>query len=400
METDKERLIQRLDLEIEKHWPKIVAMSDDFAAHPEISGEEFETSRKIVDVLKSAGFNVEYPYLGIPTAFLASKGKRTAGGKAALLVEYDALPEIGHACGHNLHGSMSVLAGIALSPLLDEIDGELIVVGTPAEETNGAKVEMAKKGVFDGCDFAIMIHCCGGRTIVGYRSLAMDALEFTFTGQTSHAASAPWEGRNALNGLQLFFHAIDMLRQHVKPDARMHGIVHEGGAAPNIVPDRAVGRFYFRAPKRAYLDRIIDQVLNCARGAALATATGVTWRNFEASFMDMLPNKAAEDMVENILSEFGIPVVPCDGFMGSSDVGDVTYRCPALQPELDISAGKNIEPHTREFAAATVSEEGHKALKAGAKVLGRAVLDVLLDPTLRERMWADYRKEIAAAQRQ
>ncbi len=396
---EKEQFLRLLDDEIEKNCAETIAMSDNFAEHPEISGEEFETSHKIVEVLKDAGFAVEYPYMDIPTAFLASKGKRGNGAKVALMVEYDALPEIGHACGHNLHGSMAVLAGIALVPLMDKIEGELIVVGTPAEETNGAKVEMSRKGVFDGCDFAIMIHCCGGKTIVRYRSLAMDAIEFTFTGQTSHAAMAPWEGRNALNGLQLFFHAIDMLRQHVKSDARMHGIVQYGGAAPNIVPDRAVGRFYFRAPKRAYLDKIMEQVLNCARGAALATNTEVTWRNFEVSFMDMLPNPAAENMLEDIFAEFNIPVSACDGFMGSSDVGDVTYRCPALQPEIDIS-GRKIEAHTREFAEATITEHAHKVLKTGAKVLARSALSVFLDPELREKMWSDYRREVAAGREQ
>ena len=393
---EKEQFIRLLDIEIEKNWAEMVSMSDSFAEHPEISGEEFETSRKIVEVLKKAGFSVEYPYMDIPTAFLASKGERGNGAKVALMVEYDALPEIGHACGHNLHGSMAVLAGIALLPLMDKIEGELIVVGTPAEETNGAKVEMSEKGVFDECDFAIMIHSSCGQTIVKYRSLAMDAIEFTFTGKTSHAASTPWEGRNALNGLQLFFHAIDMLRQHVKPDVRMHGIVHYGGAAPNIVPDCAVGRFFFRAPKRAYLNKIMEQILNCARGAALATGTEVRWRNNEASFMDMLPNTAAENMFEDILAEFKIPVSPCEGFMGSSDVGDVTYRCPALQPLLDISARVIHDAHSREFAAATVAKEGHNALKTGAKALGRAVLTVFLDSKLRERMWSDHKKEIAA----
>jgi len=331
--------------------------------------------------------------MGIPTAFIAKKGKPGSGGKVALLVEYDALPDIGHACGHNLHGSMSVLAGLGLLPLMKDIPGELLVVGTPAEETNGAKVEMAEKGVFDGCDFAIMIHSHCGKTIVKYRSLAMDAIEFTFKGKTSHAAAAPWEGINALNGLQLFFHAIDMLRQHVKPDVRMHGIYYEGGTAPNIVPERAKGRFYFRAPKRAYLDQIIEKVCDCARGAALATGTEVTWRNFEASFKDMLPNQAAEELLEGLFAEFGIPVTEIEGFMGSSDVGDVSYKCPAVQPEMDI-CGRNVEAHTREFAEATTTEIAHEALRSGAKIIARSALEVLLDEKLRERMWEDYKKEI------
>ncbi|HPX03857.1 MAG TPA: M20 family metallopeptidase [Synergistaceae bacterium] len=390
---DKDKYIELLYAEIDRHWRDMAEMSDSFAAEPEVSGEEFKTSRAIVDVLEKSGFDVEYPFMGIPTAFIAKKGKPGSGGKVALLVEYDALPDIGHACGHNLHGSMSVLAGLGLLPLMKDIPGELLVVGTPAEETNGAKVEMAEKGVFDGCDFAIMIHSHCGKTIVKYRSLAMDAIEFTFKGKTSHAAAAPWEGINALNGLQLFFHAIDMLRQHVKPDVRMHGIYYEGGTAPNIVPERAKGRFYFRAPKRAYLDQIIEKVCDCARGAALATGTEVTWRNFEASFKDMLPNQAAEELLEGLFAEFGIPVTEIEGFMGSSDVGDVSYKCPAVQPEMDI-CGRNVEAHTREFAEATTTEIAHEALRSGAKIIARSALEVLLDEKLRERMWEDYKKEI------
>ena len=390
---DKDKYIELLYAEIDRHWRDMAEMSDSFAAEPEVSGEEFKTSRAIVDVLEKSGFDVEYPFMGIPTAFIAKKGKPGSGGKVALLVEYDALPDIGHACGHNLHGSMSVLAGLGLLPLMKDIPGELLVVGTPAEETNGAKVEMAEKGVFDGCDFVIMIHSHCGKTIVKYRSLAMDAIEFTFKGKTSHAAAAPWEGINALNGLQLFFHAIDMLRQHVKPDVRMHGIYYEGGTAPNIVPERAKGRFYFRAPKRAYLDQIIEKVCDCARGAALATGTEVTWRNFEASFKDMLPNQAAEELLEGLFAEFGIPVTEIEGFMGSSDVGDVSYKCPAVQPEMDI-CGRNVEAHTREFAEATTTEIAHEALRSGAKIIARSALEVLLDEKLRERMWEDYKKEI------
>ena len=390
---DKDKYIELLYAEIDRHWRDMAEMSDSFAAEPEVSGEEFKTSRAIVDVLEKSGFDVEYPFMGIPTAFIAKKGKPGSGGKVALLVEYDALPDIGHACGHNLHGSMSVLAGLGLLPLMKDIPGELLVVGTPAEETNGAKVEMAEKGVFDGCDFALMIHSHCGKTIVKDRSLAMDAIEFTFKGKTSHAAAAPWEGINALNGLQLFFHAIDMLRQHVKPDVRMHGIYYEGGTAPNIVPERAKGRFYFRAPKRAYLDQIIEKVCDCARGAALTTGTEVTWRNYEASFKDMLPNQAAEELLEGLFAEFGIPVTEIEGFMGSSDVGDVSYKCPAVQPEMDI-CGRNVEAHTREFAEATTTEIAHEALRSGAKIIARSALEVLLDEKLRERMWEDYRKEM------
>lgn len=393
---DKRTFYKRLDDEIEKHWAALVALSDDIAEHPEVSGEEFESSRKLAEILINAGFEVEYPFLDIPTAFLARKTAKKEGGRVALMVEYDALPEIGHACGHNLHGAMSVLAGIGLLPLMEELGGELLVVGTPAEETSGAKVMMSDKGVFDGADLGMMIHSSCGRTAVKYRSLAMDAVEFTFTGRSSHAAHSPWEGRNALNGLQLLFHSLDMLRQHVKPDVRIHGIYHEGGLAANIVPERAVGRFYFRAANRSYLDKVMSKVWNCATGCALATDTDVTWKPFEASFRDMLPNGEAEELLDTIMrEEFGLVPDETDGFQGSSDMGDVSYRCPALQIKLDISNGHEIRPHSREFAQATVTDAAHEALKLGAKILGHGAIAVFTDEQVRERLGREFEKRAA-----
>ena len=383
--------VKKFEEGVERYAAEMAAMSDDFAAHPEVSGTEKRTSAKLIEVLKAHGFEVTAPYKDIQYSFTATKGRK-GGPKACILVEYDALPEIGHACGHNLHGSMSVLAALALAPLVEELGGELLVAGTPAEETNGAKVEMAASGLFDDCDFAMMIHSNCGESIAAYRSLALSPWEFTFTGKTSHAASAPWEGRNALNGLQLFFHAIDMLRQHVKPDVRMHGIVSYGGAAPNIVPDRAVGKFYFRAPENDYLETVVEKVFNCARGAALATETEVSWRRFESPFKNMKQNGTAEAMAAELMEAEGFKVSPCEGFMGSSDVGDVTQRCPAIQPELDIAAGKEIQAHTREFAAATLTDTAHEAMKRGARIIGKSVLRVMTEPELRQKMHADFEK--------
>lgn len=392
-----EEMKQSLAANVEKYAPMMAAMSDRFADAPELSGQEFKTSAEIVETLRGAGFEVQYPLPGQPTAFLASCGKGESP-KAAILVEYDALPEIGHGCGHNLHGSMAVLAALSLFPALRDFDGRLMVVGTPAEETDGAKVAMAAGGLFNGCDFAMMIHSCGGENVTGYRSLAMDAMEFTFTGQTAHAAACPWEGRNALNGLQLFFHAIDMLRQHVEPEVRMHGIVYSGGQAPNIVPDRAVGRFYFRSPKRAKLDKVVERVLNCARGAAMAAETEVSWRNFEVSFKDVLPNGIAEACAARYFEAEGLPVSVHEEPNGSSDVGDVSYVCPAIQPELDIS-GCAITGHTRELAEATKRPYAHEAMKKGARIIGNCVIDALTDEKLRADMWRRWREEIEAARR-
>lgn len=387
------QLAAKLDVAIEANSARIIALSDDLADHPEIGEREYETSRKMVEVLSDSNFTVEYPFAGLDTAFIGRLGKPGKDGRVALLVEYDALPEIGHACGHNLHGSMSILAGLALGEVMNDIDGEILVVGTPAEETNGAKVEMSEKGIFDGLDLALMIHSHGGRTFVSYKSLAMDAIEFIFHGKAAHAAGEPWSGRNALNGVQLLFHAIDMLRQHVKPEVRMHGIVSQGGLAPNIVPETAKARFYFRTPRRNYLNQLLEQIYNCARGAAMATGTEVEWYNFEASFDDMLANIPGEAAMAEVFEELGVPLSPCPGAMGSSDMGNVSHRCPALQPEMDFSGGRHIAAHTREFAAAVKTDKAHEALVTGAKALGRMVLKTFLDPELRRQMAEEQLRE-------
>ena len=180
-------------------------------------------------------------------------------------------------------------------------------------------------------------------------------------------------------------HAVDMLRQHVRPEVRMHGIISRGGAAPNIVPETASARFYFRAPRRDELNGILDQVHDCARGAALATGTEAEWHHFELSFDDVLPNGPAEAMMEEVFRELGVPLSPAPGPLGSSDVGNVSYRCPTIQPEMDI-AGRDVAGHTREFAAAVIGPRAHEALVTGARALAYAVLRTFSDADLRRRM--------------
>jgi len=375
---------QLLDEGIEGFFAKARELNDFMAANPELGSEEFQASSRMVDILKDLGFEVEYPFAGIQTAFRGIRG-RGKGPVVALMVEYDALPEIGHACGHCLHGSMSILAAAGLTGLMKDIEGTLWVVGTPAEETNGAKVAMVEQGVFDEVDLALMIHCNSRDNFVRYRSLALDPLKFSFHGKTAHAAGAPWEGLNALNGVQLLFHSIDMLRQHVKPEVRMHGVIKEGGTAPNIVPEKASAEFYFRSEERNYLNEVVEKVYDCARGAALATGTEVTWDKFETSFDNMVPNEPAEQMMEEVYRELGITLSESPGPMGSSDVGNVSSVCPAIQPMLAI-LDHQVAAHTREFAGAVTSPLGYEALEKGARALGRAVLKTFLNGSLREEM--------------
>ena len=390
---DMKELERVIDSYIDEHLEEYGELSDWMAANPEIGGEEFKASSRIAKMLDENGFQVTYPYLDIPTAFLAVSGKGT-GPVIDFLVEYDALPEIGHACGHNLHGAMSVLAGAALALNHGESGAEIRVVGTPAEENNGAKVAMADAGIFDDVDIALMFHINAGYTSPVYRALAIYCYEFTFKGRAAHASSFPWEGRNALNGVQLFFHALDMLRHHTRRDMQIHGIITNGGEAPNIVPESAKARFYFRAPWKEYLSAQLEKVFTCARGAALATETEVSWRTAEAAFDNMLPNPAAEDEMGRILGELGIPVKINLKPDGSSDVGNVSWRCPALQGEFDVADGRKIVHHTREFTRiVSGGEHTRRCLSKGAKALARMGLRVVYDEKLRSRIRADFMNE-------
>lgn len=390
---DMKELEHAIDCYIDEHLEKYGELSDWMAANPEIGGEEFNASSRIVDMLHENGFDVTYPYLDIPTAFLGVRGKGT-GPVIDFLVEYDALPEIGHACGHNLHGAMSVLAGAALAMNHGKSGAEIRVVGTPAEENNGAKVVMADAGIFDDTDIALMFHINAGYTSPAYRALAVCCYEFEFKGRAAHASSFPWEGRNALNGVQLFFHALDMLRQHTKRDMQIHGIITKGGEAPNIVPESAKALFYFRALWKENLSAELEKVFDCARGAALCTGTEVSWRAAEISFDNMLPNPAAEDEMSRILGELGIPVKINLKPDGSSDVGNVSWRCPALQGEFDVADGRKIAHHTREFAQiVSGGEHTRRCLSNGAKALARMGLRVIYDEALRSKIRADFLDE-------
>lgn len=359
-----------------------ISLSDYLADNPELSGQEFRSSELFADKLREYGFDVEYPFLGLPTAFFAGKKSAKQGAVVAFLVEYDALPDLGHACGHNLHGTMSAYAGIALSRLLEDIGGEVWIVGTPAEETDGAKCKMADEGVFDRADLALMFHSHGGRTYTDARALALEGYEFTFRGEPSHAAASPWSGRSAQNGVRLFFDAIDMLRLHCRDGSRIHGLITNISGATNIIPENAVCRVETRALTRSELNAMQENVFCCARGAAVATRTEVRWERFMSSFDDILPNRAAEQMAREVLEELGVSCIDGPGAQGSTDVGNVSYRCPAIQPEFAISK-LPLPIHTREFAEATKADEAHEALITGIRAMARIGLRVMTDDALR-----------------
>lgn len=370
---------------------QLCEISDYILSNPELGNQEFKAVEKLTSFLKSKGFSVETNLIGKPTAFKAVYESKKPGPSVAFLCEYDALPEIGHGCGHNMIGTMSCGAAAGLSKVLDETGGRIVVLGTPAEETDGAKVEMAKKGIFEGIDAAMILHP-EDKTYESGDSLAMDALQFDFKGKTSHAASSPHEGINALDAVILTFNGINALRQHVTPDVRIHGIVKEGGKAANIVPDRAVAQFYIRAGKKDYLREVTEKVKNIARGAALMTGASLEISNYEISYDDMNTNMNMSKAFNENLKLAGVKEINARRFSyGSLDMGNVSHVVPAIHPYISIS-DTSLVGHTAEFRDATRTEKAHDSLVKGACALALTGYDIITDKELLERIKEEFAK--------
>ncbi|MCM3546240.1 M20 family metallopeptidase [Priestia megaterium] len=359
--------------------------------NPELGHEEFKACKALTDVLKEQGFTVEIGTCDLPTAFTAVYDSQKPGPSIGFMAEYDALPDLGHACGHNLIGTMSIAAGIGLSKAVAETGGKVYVYGTPAEETRGGKVTMAEQGIFNHLDVAMMIHPYYCHQKSG-RSLAMDAIQFEFFGKSAHAAAAPHEGINALDGVLQTFNSINALRQHVKPDVRIHGVITEGGKAANVVPDYAVAQFYVRASTRAYVDEVTEKVKACANGAALATGTKLKISNYEFSYDDMQTNQTLSDVYTNNLISLGVSeqsITEDQGDHGSLDMGNVSQVVPAIHPYIQICDDYFV-CHTHEFREAALSEQGREAMILGAQTMALTGYDVLTNQALLQKIKEEF----------
>lgn len=381
----KEKIFQ----EIERNKDELISLNDYLADNPEISGEEYESSKKIVQLLQKHGYKTEYPFAGIATAFRGVYGENNHKYKVAVLVEYDALPEIGHACGHCLSGAISVLAGLAMKDLQDELDTDIHIIGTPIEETDGAKCTMVEEGIFDQYDMAIMVHLFNANLIIpSFQALSSEMYEFR--GKAAHASAAPWEGVNAFNAAQLMFHGIDMLRQHTTVDAQFHGIIRNGGEAPNIVPEYVTAEIYVRAEEKDYLLELIDRVDKCAEGGAIAT--GASWSKYPTAklYANLKHNKTGGEVLEEVYDELGLVEngdrTKC---FGSSDIGNVSFACPAFHPCLQVVDG-DIAIHTREFAAAMKTERAHETLGIGARIIALQIAKVFSSEEKIKAMKEDF----------
>ncbi|MGL5379631.1 M20 family metallopeptidase [Clostridium sp.] len=343
--------------------------------NPELGNEEFKATEKLTSFLEKHNFKIEREFLGMNTAFRATYDSNKEGPVIGYLCEYDALPKIGHGCGHNIIGTMSAGAGVILSKILNEVGGKIVVYGTPAEETNGAKVIFAEAGVFDELDVAMIAHP-HSTTCKSGKSVALYPLQFTYKGKTAHAASCPQDGINALNSVIQLFNGIDALRQHVTPDVRMHGIITNGGVAANIVPDEATAQFYFRAAEKETLNELVEKVKRIAEGAALMTGATLIMEKYELQYDNLKTNENLSEAFNENLRKLGILEIGERDTFGSSDIGNVSHIVPTIHPMIGISECY-VRAHSTELADATIKPFANERLVIGVLALAHTGYDVL-----------------------
>jgi amidohydrolase len=361
--------------------PDIVAVSRFIHSHPEEGFQERACSEFLAAALANQGFRVERPLPRLPTAFRASRRGRRSGPAIAFIAEYDCLPGIGHGCGHNLIAASAFGAASALAPFLQETGGSVWVFGTPAEEYGSGKVPMLKARLFAPVQAVLMAHP-ESFWLVNTACLALDALRFEFQGRTSHAAATPWEGRNALDAVIGLFNNISALRQQLKPDVRVHGIITKGGEAPNVIPDHTAAEFYIRALRRRDLDEVTARIKDCARAAALAAGCRVTVRESEPPLDDMVNNPVLAAVVERQLRGLGIKDIAAeDTVPGSADIGNVSHRVPTVYFYCPV-APLGMDLHTKEFARQAVTDQAHRGLLDAVKALALSGLELLRKPAL------------------
>ncbi len=369
-------------------------LSDYIYENPELGFEEFKSSQAHVDLLRKHNFEVEYPYLGFDTAFRATYKGAKEGPTIAFLSEYDALPGIGHGCGHNSLGATDTGAGIALSKLVDELGGTVVVLGTPAEETSGVKVNMADADTFADVDVALCTHPADGWYPSG-TSMAMEAIEFRFYGKTAHAAAAPYEGINALDAVLNTFNNISTLRQQIRPEARVHGVIKEGGLAANVIPDFTRAEFYVRAMDMPYLHELKSKVIRCAEAGALAAGCTMEYGNYENSYHNMITNKTLSTVFNTHLEALGVSVNEEEReSMGSMDMGNVSQVVPAINPFYEITNGKKMSAHTVEFRECTRTETGYQAMMTMIEALVHTASEIITNEKLLQSIKEEFNQNV------
>ncbi|SDD86309.1 M20 family metallopeptidase [Rhodococcus tukisamuensis] len=376
----------------------LIALSHSIHADPELAFEEHRSAAKTAELLAQHGFEVESGVAGLPTAFSASFGSGEL--VIGICAEYDALPEIGHACGHNIIAASAVGAGLALAPLADRLGITVRVLGTPAEESGGGKVLMLERGVFDPLGAAMMVHP-GPEDIAGATSLAMADLAVTFSGRESHASAAPELGRNAADAATVAQVGVGLLRQHLYAGQQLHGIVSDGGIAPNIVPAHVEMLYYLRARSVESLGNLSERVLACFAAGALAAGCTHEIRTVSPDYAELVPDPWMVQAYRELIEEMGrSPLAPMwEGLrpLGSTDMGNVTHVLPGIHPVIGLESG-GAATHQPAFAAACVTASADLAVLDGARALAGTAVAVASDPAQRQRLLEGVERRRAGRQ--
>ena len=376
----------------------------DIHAHPELNYQEFHAAKLLSDTLEAHDFAVERGIGGVETAFRATlEGGAGDGPTVAVLAEYDALPEIGHGCGHNLIAMAGLGAGLGVQANMKDLPGRLVIIGTPAEEGGGGKIKLLDAGVFDGVDICLSSHPSSNRTIIPQDipmdeswSLAMVGFRYIYHGKAAHAAAAPEEGINALNSLIHLFTGIDALRQHLREDTRIHGIITDGGLAPNVVPEFAAANFMLRCRDRNYLsDVIVGKVLKIAEGAALITGATLEVEPYYPFYENVLPNGVLAENFRANAETVGMRIdAPTGGRRGSgasTDFGNVSQVLPSLELRYAVSETP-VPSHSRQMTETAITETALSSALNVAKVLSLTAGDFLRDPARLKEAQAEFAK--------
>ncbi len=393
MSLEKNRIDKTVEEKIEVY--KQIAL--EIHERPEVSNYEFFACERLSEQLRAEGFEVKVDVAGHRTGFDARYRAQKPGPVVVFYAEYDALGGIGHACGHNLFGTTSSLAATALKSVIDEVGGEIRVYGTPGEEggENGsAKGSFVREGFFRDVDFSLGAHPGHKHHRTG-ESLAVNPIDVEFFGKSAHASSSPEKGVNALDSLIQVYNSANALRQHLPSDVRIHGIITNGGLAPNVVPDYASARFYLRAQYRQTLDEVQEKFNNIVKGAALATGAEYKVGLFQNSVDNTVVTPLFDDVYERVLKSYGEEITERESLLskGSSDVGNISQVVPVIQPVINIS-DEYIAGHSIEFREACKSEKGLESIRLGAKVLAHTALELLLDGELLARIKAEHRERV------
>ena len=378
------KAVDRLGDDLEK-------LSHQIHDNPELGYHEVKAAAWLTEFLDGQGFTVERGVAGVETAFRATL-ETGDGPTIALLCEYDALPQFGHACGHNVIATAGVGAGAGLAAVRDRLPkGRIQVVGTPAEEGGGGKVRLINAGVFRGVDAAMMVHGFD-RWVAHSDLLGIIRVGFEFTGKAAHASADPWEGVNALDAAVQTYNNVAMLRQQVRPDARIHGIITHGGAAPNIIPEFAAATFYVRSPNIDAVWRLEKRVIQCAEGAARATGCELkVIEHRDTAYEPMKRNATLLETFRANLKTLGVTESPeIKDRLGSSDIGNVSQVIPAIQPMVKI-APDGTPIHSRAFEAAAKSPLAREGMVTAAKAMAMTTLDLLADPSLAKEAQAEFK---------